>query len=273
MDDGCKKVDLLFVVDDSGSMADEQVNLAASVPGFIQAIRDQLANTQGYHIGVITTDAYPYNDPACTAEGSLVTQTAGPDSSAAVCTPFTSGFRWMDETEDLDVKFPCAARVGTGGDGNERPAQTLQAALQPALQAVGACNDGFLRPDALLVVVIITDEEDDHEVDGCLQAPQPGSAGEPQQWFDAVVAAKGGVETNVVMLSLLGPAGADACPALDKCSGGITGAEVGTRLIAFTEMFTYGFIGQVCAPNYDAFFQAAVGSIKSACDDFVPPAG
>jgi hypothetical protein len=48
---------------------------------------------------------------------------------------------------------------------------------------------------------------------------------------------------------------------------------VGTRLIAFTEMFTYGFIGQVCAPTYDPFFQAAVGSIKSACDDFMPPAG
>ena len=31
-DAGCKKVDLLFVIDNSGSMADEQINLVSSFP-------------------------------------------------------------------------------------------------------------------------------------------------------------------------------------------------------------------------------------------------
>lgn len=271
MTDGCKKVDLLFVIDDSGSMADEQANLANSVPGFINQIKTQLADTEGYNIGVITSDAYIFNDPACIAEGALVTRTGGPDSSNATCTPFASGLRFMTEQDDLDTKFTCAARVGTGGDGNERPMQTLIAALSDAMAAPGACNEGFLRDDALLVVVIITDEEDDHEIDGCLQQPQPGSSGDPPQWFDAVVAAKDGIESNIVVLSLVGPKPPNACPALDKCTGGIDGAEQATRIIEFTEMFTYGFIGQVCAPSYEPFFQEAVSIIESACDDFVPP--
>ncbi len=271
MTNGCKKVDLLFVIDDSGSMADEQANLAASVPGFINQIQTQLADTEGYHIGVVTSDAYIFNDPACIAEGALVTQTGGPDSSNAVCTPFATGMRFMDETDDLNAKFTCAARVGTGGDGNERPMQTLTKALSDALAAPGACNEGFLRDDALLVVVIITDEEDDHEVDGCLQQPQPGSAGDPPDWFDAVVAAKDGIESNIVVLALVGPKPPNACPALDKCAGGIQGAEQATRIIEFTEMFTYGFVGQVCAPTYEPFFEEAVSIIESACDDFVPP--
>ncbi|MCA9690839.1 MAG: hypothetical protein KC636_14625, partial [Myxococcales bacterium] len=37
--EGCKKVDLLFVIDNSGSMEDEQVNLINSFPGFINQIQ------------------------------------------------------------------------------------------------------------------------------------------------------------------------------------------------------------------------------------------
>jgi hypothetical protein len=35
-------------------------------------------------------------------------------------------------------------------------------------------------------------------------------------------------------------------------------------------MFTYGFVGPVCQP-YGPFFEEAIGVIKSACDEFVPP--
>src|SRR5688572_13939494 len=36
--EGCKAVDFLFVIDNSGSMSDEQDNLTASFPGFFAAI-------------------------------------------------------------------------------------------------------------------------------------------------------------------------------------------------------------------------------------------
>jgi hypothetical protein len=271
-DEGCKKVDLLFVIDNSGSMADEQANLAASVPGFIDAMAAELEGTEGYNVGVTTSDLYAANllDLACFQEGALVTTTSGAASSNATCTPYSSGLRFMTNEDDLIAKFGCAARVGTEGDGNERPMQTMGAALSPGMTGPGGCNEGFIREDAILVVVIITDEEDDHEVENCggTVPAGSGSAGEPLAWFNSLVAAKGGNEKAVVVLSLVGPADG-SCPALDKCTGGIDGAEIAHRIIEMTEMFTYGSVGPVCQP-YGPFFQSAISHIKSACDDFVP---
>lgn len=189
-----------------------------------------------------------------------------------MCSPYAEGHNYMTELDDLQQKFSCAGQVGTGGDGNERPMQTMVAALSDSLNAPGGCNDGFLRDDALLVIVIITDEEDDHELDGCAQLPQPGSNGEPAGWYASVVASKAGVEENIVVLALIGPNGPDPapCPALDKCAGGIEGAEASPRLQQFAEMFTHGFVGQVCANSYAAFFHEAVAEIQTACDNFVP---
>jgi hypothetical protein len=126
-----------------------------------------------------------------------------------------------------------------------------------------------LRQDALLVVVIITDEEDDHElqVPGCIQQPTYGSQGEPSDWFNAFADIKRD-ESEVVVLSLVGPSDpAETCPVLDKCSNGIDGAEVAPRIIDFTERFTYGFVGSVCRP-YGPQFAEALDVIVSACDTF-----
>jgi hypothetical protein len=266
--EGCDKVDLLFIIDNSGSMADEQVNIAASVPGFVEGIQNTLAEADSYNVGVITTDAYSGNAGGYTAIGSLVTQTSGTDSSNAVCTPFADGFRFMTQNDDLDVKFACAARPGTSGDGDERPMDAVRAALSPALNAGGACNAGFLRDDALLVLVFITDEEDDHETIPFFGITL-GSAGHPPDWFADIVARKAGIEENIVVLSLVGHPKPNACPANQW--DGFDGAEIATRIIEFTNMFTHGFIGDVCAPSYTAFFDEAISVIDTACSGFTPP--
>jgi hypothetical protein len=279
-DDGCKKVDLLFVIDDSGSMADEQQNLVTSFPGFIDGIQQELSTTSGYHVGVVTSDAYIYNEAGCTVDGALVTQTGGVSSSNAVCTPFVEGGRYMSEADDLHTKFACAAQVGTGGDGDEHGMHTMQVALSAGMNGAGQCNEGFIRDDALLVIIPITDEQDDHETEGCPPDagvnpdPLPGSAGDPPLWFDTVVGAKQGIETNVVIVALVGPDGQDGndvCPPLAKCDGGIEGAEIGTRILEFTRMFTYYSVCPVCAPDYSECFTEAISVIESACDEYTPP--
>ena len=128
----------------------------------------------------------------------------------------------MDETDALAETFACAGQVGTGGSGDEQPMYTMVLALGSAMNAPGGCDDGFLRDDALLVVVVIADEEDDHEVDACNQLPQSGSPGEPADWYNLLVAAKGGVETNVVLLARVGPPAPNLCPPLgrDRRRGG-----------------------------------------------------
>jgi len=250
-------------------MADNQESLVNSFPGFVDGIRSQLANAESYHVGVVTSDAYRYNAMGCRNLGDLVTQTGGPESSNLVCGPYTSGRRFMDQTEPaLGVPFSCAARPGSGGNDDEKVMRSLLDAVSPAKQAPGACNEGFLRDDALLVVVIITDEDDVPEPFGCdpddffnNPCDSEGSGGTPQEWFDEMVAAKGGVAENVVVLALIGPGPSNSC-----------GAVVNSKVLGFARRFgANGFTGDICASDYGAFFAEALPVVDAACENFVPP--
>ena len=265
----CKNVDILFVIDDSGSMGDNQESLISSFPGFVSAIKKGLSGVGSYHIGVVTTDDYKHNDPACASIGDLVTQTGGVDSSNSVCGPFSSGRRHMDETEpDLAGSFACAAKVGVGGADDERVARALLNAVSPERNAQGACNEGFSRLDALLIAVLITDEDDAPAIDpGCdpnlppIECQTHGSGGTSEDWYDELVAAKGGIHENIVMLSLIGEKEDSACDAV-----------FAKKLLSLTVRFgENGFIGDVCAGSYDEFFAETLPIIDSACSGYVEP--
>lgn len=265
----CKNVDLLFVVDNSASMDDNQDSLISSFPGFVSAIKQQLAGAESYHIGVVTTDAYLYNQPGCTAIGDLVTRTGGVASSDAVCGPFGGTRRYMDDTDaNLGAAFACSAKVGVSGDDDERVARALIQALDPEKNAPGGCNEGFSRLDSLLVIVLITDEDDAATIDpGCPPNTPPmycqkfGSGGTPEEWYSAVIAAKGGIPENVVVLSLLGNKKESPCD-----------ADLASRLINFTGLFgSSGFTGDICSSSYDEFFAKTLPLVDQACAGYVEP--
>ena len=259
-EEGCTKVDFLFVLDNSNSMATNQGELIASFPEFVAAIESTLTDVESFNVGVVTSDAYQFNAPGCTVEGAVVTQTGGVNSSNAVCDPFAAGHRYMTELDDLPNDFACAALVGTAGDNNEYMVGGMLGALSPELNAAGGCNDGFIREDALLVITLITDEDDPG-------SSLIGSPGTPDQWFDQVVAAKG-VAENVVVLTLTRGAPGNAC-------GPPQGSEVnGVRLMQFAAFFgANGFTGDICAASFGPFFEDAVGIIEDACESFMPPEG
>lgn len=284
---GCRKVDFLFIIDNSGSMGDEQQSLIASFPGFISAIQQQLDAAQDYHIMVIDTDHwvfggcnlicplfgntcpvagldYTCGTPPLECEdvlGAGVTHPRGLQASQQDCM-FSSGARYMDVTEpDLSATFACAAQVGTGStDDPEKPMEAMVQAVASNGPAA-ACNAGFLRQDAILVVTIVTDENDDFG---------DGSAGNPAGWKASLVAAKKGDEKALVVLGLYGDNDQPnaICPPLMDSSG----AEPNPRLREFIESFgDQGFSGSICSDTYDSFFAEAVGLIDSTCDDFIPP--
>ena len=123
------------------------------------------------------------------------------------------------------------------------------------------CNAGFIRDDALHVIVIITDEDEGVGIDNA-----QGSAGDPGSWFNKVKESSGGYEENSVVLGLIGPPGADACPAYVKGTG--QGAEKAPTLNEFINKFTNNLTGPVCLPNYDSFFLNAVKKIDKGCRGF-----
>lgn len=256
--DECTKVDLLFAIDNSGSMGGEQANLIAAFPGFVTGIQEALQFADSYHIGVVTSDSYGPNEAGCQGVGDLVTQTGGADSSNGPCGPYSSGFRWFDNTEpDLASTFACAAQVGTDGSGDEEQVHGLLRATDAERNAPGACNDGFLRDDALLVVVLITDEEDEEQCIPLLGCDGGTPAG-PNEWFTRLVTNKFNIETNIVMLSLVGLPGSSC-------------ADHGSRILDFSSRFTNHAEGEICAGNYAEFFTQAISEIDTACQDFIPP--
>ena len=251
----CDRVDVLFVIDNSGSMADEQANLVASFPGFIAGIESILPSAD-YHVGVVTTDANEFNGNGCHRIGALTIATGGEASSDAHCGPYATGYRFMTSADDLDECFACAAQVGIDGSGDERPMDAIAAALDPLSADLAVCNSNFLREDALLVLVLITDEEDEGD-----------SLGGPEEWKANVMAAKGD-EDHVVVLALVGHAKPNAC--IPGQWDGLVGAEIAPRLVEFTESFAHGRVGDVCAASYVEFFSAGIDGIADACNVVVP---
>ncbi|HWB73863.1 MAG TPA: hypothetical protein VG755_02885 [Nannocystaceae bacterium] len=264
---GCEKVDFLFVIDSSHSMETNQAALIASFPEFVSAIQGTLTDVSSYHVAVVTSDAYEFNDPQCTEIGASVTQTDGENSNGQTCTPFATSARFLTDEDDLPTQFACIAQVGTDGDNDERMLAAATAALSPELNAAGGCNEGFLRDDALLVMVLITDEDDPGT---CVNGNEScnGSPGDPMEWFEEVVARKGDHPENAVVLSLTRGAPGNVC-------GPAEGTEKnGARVMEFALFFgPTGLVGDICQDSFGAFFDEAVGLIDSACGGFIPPVG
>ncbi|PRP97382.1 hypothetical protein [Enhygromyxa salina] len=275
--EGCKAIDFLFVIDNSGSMGDNQQNLIASFPGFIDKIQQTIADVDSYHIMVAKTDQY-WNDcqiecaffpflcqfgdvNACNGAPSVCDETLGAgvnfpigdDASNKYC-DLTGGQRFITPQEPLDElaqKFTCIASVGTDGDSGEMPMSSLTQAIGPALNGPGGCNSGFLRDDAVLVITIITDEEDSD------------SQGNPQGWFQNIVAQKAGDGSGVVVLGLINDtdAGNPVCP---------VDSQDPAKIREFIQMFPNHIEGSVCEANYAPFFEQAVDLINTTCDEYVP---
>jgi cysteine-rich repeat protein len=127
-------VDVLFVVDDSCSMAAAQAALGDAMPDFVAAFAQRGVDFQ---IGVVTTDM---TDPA--KSGRL-------QGTPTFVTPSSPNL-----LDDLAARM----QPGTGGSGTEQGLRAAVAAVTAPL-AVTA-NSGFLRPGADLAVVWLTDEED-----------------------------------------------------------------------------------------------------------------
>jgi hypothetical protein len=278
---GCQKVDFLFIIDNSGSMLEEQDNLASSFPSFINTINSTLDQAQDYHIMVLDTDAWVYAQcPLLCAFpllpgicvgyecgvtqpeqcenilGAGVTHPKGANASNMDCN-FSNGLRFMTDAEpNLVQAFQCAARVGTDStDDPERPMEAMVAAVGDAGPAA-TCNFQFLRDDAILVVTFVTDEDDN---------AGDGSTGGVDIWRQALIDAKNGNEDAIVVLGLFG----DDDQPNAICNGG---AETSPRLRDFLDSWgPKGLFGSICAPDYDDFFQSAVDLIDTTCDEFMPP--
>ncbi len=222
------KVDVLWVVDNSGSMAVRQENLAKNFQSFIELF---VKGSIDYRIAVTTTDIFK-------DQGQL-------KGNPKVISP---------STPNVVTTFGNNVRVGTSGSPYEAGMQAAQMALerqaqanQPKLQQIEicrascasqpnptACADGcpskypieFLRPDAYLYLVFVSDEED-------------RSSQDVRYYWRAFETAKGvGNDGTVTTAAIIGDVPTNGC-----------GATPGVRYVNLSQL-TGGEIGSICDTSF-----------------------
>jgi hypothetical protein len=191
-------IDLLFMVDNSHSMTEEQAAVVQEIPRLVQVLasgdRDNDGNEDfrplsSVHLGVITSDmgiggvTLPAA-AACTVplgdDGVFLTEARGTNPSCAAGYPsFLSFSSATDDPMAFADAAGCLATTGSRGCAFEQQLEAVLKALTPAESEVrfeherggdiirstrghggSGLNQGFLRDTSLLAVVMITDEDD-----------------------------------------------------------------------------------------------------------------
>jgi hypothetical protein len=244
----CDKVDFLFVIDDSGSMYEHQLNVVENYKVFTDGVEQVIEGHTDLHIGVTTTDIYAGTAGECHEIGGLVDSPSGAHSTGHRCGPFSGG-HYMTNADDIDEGFKCAAQVGTEGSDIERPMDALLAAIDPG-SAVSGCNAGFARTDALLVAVVVTDEWD-----GPGDPEGAGSWTSPELWTQGLLTAKGS-DQNYVLVALVNEERGDCPPGHIEHDGHV--------LAEYALSQPFGFVGSICG-DYRESFTHAVDVVAAAC--------
>ncbi len=175
------EVDILFIIDNSGSMVGEQRAIAESFSTFVDVL-DERFGIDKYHIALVTTGVTSSGCGPCTAgepyscmnetgesgvfqdrRGSFV-ETAE-DIFEFTFTPAPE-CRVIETSSEKTCFYNSATEsgtvlVGVNGCGYERGLAPMRMALGDLLNSA---NDGFLRENATLVVVVVSDEDDCGEV-------------------------------------------------------------------------------------------------------------
>jgi hypothetical protein len=167
------------------------------------------------------------------------------------------------------------AAVGDEGTGYEMPLAGLELGLGEQM-ASGGPNEGFYPSDenALLVVVIITDEDEcSVEEGGTMVTTIEGGTDCDQDASTELYDLTAGVDFLDVLTGgagryvVVGIAG----PGPGSCSSSFGEAVYAARLKAFVEMFgEYGVFGNICDGDLSTSLSAALEVIEVSCDEFPP---
>jgi hypothetical protein len=158
---GESRVDILWVIDNSASMGTYQQAVIHNADLFIQEFVAK-QSLLDWKMGIVSTDDYdqPY-------------------------VGFNTGDELNKHTVDPVAKFTAAVRrLGTSGSGLEKPFLCAQKALN--------ANPTFLRKNAILALIVVTDAPDQSNIPGDDMAKY-------------LVTLKGGNQKQVVYYGVLGP--------------------------------------------------------------------
>ncbi len=167
-------VDLLVVVDNSNSMAQEQANLADSFSTLVSGLvsppdldgdgAPDYPPVTDLHVGIVSTDmgtggyaVQTCRDAYDGDDGILRNTPSGAVTGCRDVYPSFLEYAEGGDTAALAADFACMATLGTGGCGFEQQLGAVRSAL--TVHQDGA-NEGFLREGSVLAVLVVSDEDD-----------------------------------------------------------------------------------------------------------------
>ena len=181
-------LDVLLMVDNSNSMTEEQVSFARELPRFVTVLASGDLNGDGavdfpppssVHFGVVSSDMGTggFAVPTCTEPNfgdDGILRTEGNTAIAGCMSSYPSFIEYDPATgaspAALAQDLGCVATMGTGGCGFEQQLEAVLKAVSSSSSGITfhggtgghaeGANAGFLRDEAMLAVIVLSDEED-----------------------------------------------------------------------------------------------------------------
>lgn len=170
-----REVDILFVIDNSPSMKEEQDRLRDNFPVFMDELDQITGGRPDVHVGVVSSDlgSGVNGQDNCSRAGGdravlQVGTGCGLDPNSRFLVSNDRGAR-NNFTGDIRTVFSCMANLGDRGCGFEHQLEAARRALDAKVTPE---NAGFLRDNAYLAIIVLTDEDD------CSADPQSTIFGE-----------------------------------------------------------------------------------------------
>jgi hypothetical protein len=193
------ELDVLLMVDDSGSMGEEQASLVRELPRIAEVLATGDLDGDGMqdfpavaslHLGVVSSDmgTAGFRIPTCDGPSGDdgILRTAG-NTTLAGCGELYPSFATYDADDPsadgraFASDVGCVAVLGVSGCGFEQQLEASLKAITPSTSAIrfeggsvghaDGANDGFLRDGSVLAVLSITDENDCSAADAELFDP------------------------------------------------------------------------------------------------------
>jgi hypothetical protein len=172
---GGRSLDVLFVMDNSSSMVPLQQLLASNFQSLVVPLEQVAGGLPSLHLGIVSTSmgAGIFSDvDGCNPErlenddGDFHFLGRNPPGCSALIpgerfiVAGATGNNFANPSNTIAQVFGCMALLGSTGCGFEHPFFAIQRALEKGEDPSDPSNGGFLRPDAHLAIVMLTNEDD-----------------------------------------------------------------------------------------------------------------
>lgn len=222
-----KSVDILIVIDNSGSMEYEQKSMASRTSKFLDVLQGL-----DYQIAITTTD--PRN--ITLGDGRFVPIKGGTSGQYVIDSN-------MDKTKAQTLLSNTLQRPETGS-GDEQAIYATTRVVERAMSDSGSIYGKFFRPGAQFAVLVISDEDESEN----------GTKNDPTNLLNLLKTSFNGNKSFSWHSIITRPG--------DKACLNTNGYSYGYRYAAFSDL-TGGVIGDVCATDYSAQVQGVAEGVRN----------